>query len=445
VEVQETRYARRGDVHIAYRVAGEGPLDLVFVPGWISHVEVMWEEPAAARFLERLASFSRLVLIDKRGTGMSDPVPLNELPSLEERMDDVRAVLDAVGSERAALLGVSEGGPMAMLFAATHPHRTHALALFGSFARLAWAPDYPDGVPVEQFEGFLALVEPRWGTGVAQTALAPSHAGDTRFRRSWARLQRMSASPGAALGLLRMAYETDCRSVLPAIRVPTLVLHRRGDQFIVADNGRFLAHHIPNAKYVELPGADHLYFAGDVDPLLDEIGEFLTGAPLGGQAERVLATVLFVDIVGSTGKAATLGDARWRDLLAAFYAATRREVGRFRGREVDTAGDGLLAAFDGPARAIRCALAVRDGVRPLGLEVRAGLHTGECDVLGDKLSGIAVHTGARVAGQATAGEVLVSSTVRDLVAGAGIRFEERGTHTLEGVPGAWRLLAVAGV
>ncbi len=441
--VPQTKYAKSGDVHIAYQVVGEGPLDLVYIPGFVSHVELAWEEPTWARAFRRLASFSRLIKFDKRGTGLSDPVPLNQLPTLEQRMDDVRAVMDAAGSQRAAFFGISEGGPMALLFAATYPDRAAALVLYGAFARQAWAPDYPGGIPPENFEKLIARVEEQWGAGLIAKYWAPSHPGDEPLRQALARFERMAASPGATVALLRMAFETDCRPILPAVRVPTLVLHRTGDRLIPADLGRYLARHIPGAKYVELPGLDHLFFVGNTDALLDEIQEFLTGVRPGAEPDRVLATVLFTDIVGSSERAAALGDRGWRDLLESYYAMVRRQLERFRGREIDTAGDGMFAAFDGPARAIRCGAAIESGARQLGLEVRAGVHTGECEVIGEKIGGIAVHTGARVAALAKPGEVLVSHTVKDLVAGSGIRFDDRGTHTLKGIPGEWRLCAVA--
>jgi class 3 adenylate cyclase len=441
--IPETKYARSANLHIAYQVVGDGALDLVFVHGWISHIEHLWEEPSIARFLRRLASFSRLILLDKRGTGLSDPVSLDELPTLEQRMDDVRAVMDAAGSGRAALLGTSEAGALNLLFAGTHPDRTAALILLNSYARLAWSPDYPFGIPADAADALLDTIENGWGTGVAFEALVASQADNEAMRRWWARYQRLAASPGAAVTLLRRAFDTDARAVLPMIAVPTLILHRAGDPFSGPDHGRYLAQHIRGARYVELSGGDHLFFAEDADPLLAEIQEFLTGVREGGEAERVLATVLFVDIVGSTEHAVRLGDRRWRDLLDAYYRAVRGELVRFRGREIDTAGDGLFAMFDGPARAIRCACAVRDAVRPLGLAVRVGVHTGECEVIGAKIGGLAVHIGARVTAAAGVGDVLVSSTVKDLVAGSGLRFEDRGTHALKGVPGDWRLFAVA--
>ena len=440
--VPETKYAKSGGVHIAYQVVGEGPFDLVLIPGWVSHVELLWEEPTIARFFHRLASFSRLIVFDKRGTGISDPVPLTQLLTLEERMDDVRAVMDAAGSERAAFFAVSEGGPMALLFAATYPQRATALVLYGEYARLAPAPDYPSGIPREQFERFLQRIDDGWGTGAIFKYWAPDSMGDQRLRQWWARFERQAASPGASMALLRMAYEIDVRSVLPAITVPTLVLHRSGDRMVPVEHGRYIARHIRGAKYVELPGSDHTFWTGDTEALLAEVQEFLTGVRSGPEPDRVLATVLFTDIVGSSERAVELGDHRWRDLLESYYAVARRQLDRFRGREIDTAGDGLFATFDGPARAVRCASAITSATRHLGVEIRAGVHTGECEVIGDKVGGIAVHTGARVAAMAKAGEVLVSSTVKDLVAGSGIRFEDRGVHPLKGVPEEWHLFTV---
>jgi pimeloyl-ACP methyl ester carboxylesterase len=438
--VPETRYARSGDVHIAYQVAGAGPRDLVFVPGWVSNIEVFWEEPSAARFLERLMSFSRLILFDKRGTGLSDRS--GELPDLETRMDDVRAVMDAAGCGRATLCGYSEGGPMCALFAATYPSRTSSVIMIGGYARLKRDAEYPEGRPLEAQEAWLETMERTWGGPVGIETRAPSVADDPAARSWWARFLRMSASPAAAVTLTRMNYEVDIRHVLPVIRVPTLVLHNAGDRTIGVQLGRALAKGIHGATYVELPGIDHLPWVGNPDAILDEIEEFVTGARHGPEPDRVLATILFTDIAGSTERAAALGDRRWRDLLATHHGAVRRELGRFRGREIDTAGDGFLAAFDGPARAVKCAVAIRDAVRQLGIEIRAGLHTGECEVLGEKLSGIAMHTGARVAAHAKPGEVVVSNTVKDLVAGSGIRFQDSGVHSLKGVPGEWHLYSV---
>jgi pimeloyl-ACP methyl ester carboxylesterase len=439
----KTQYTKSADLHIAYQVTGSGPLDLVFVPGFVSHLEYQWEHPWSARFLERLGSFSRLIRFDKRGTGLSDRV--GGIPTLEQRMDDVRAVMDAVGSERAALLGVSEGGPMSMLFAATYPERTSALVLYGSYARRAWAPEHPSGRTEEEWREMVATIEKGWGDpgGLDIDMWAPSAAGDGSYLQWSATYRRLAASPGAAVAVMEMNKEIDVRAILPAVRVPTLVLHRTGDRVTRTEQARYLAEHIPGARLVELPGVDHIPWVGDTDAILDAVEEFLTGTRHEAEVDRVLATVLFTDIVGSTERAAALGDRKWRDLLGTYYALTRRELARFRGREVDTAGDGFFASFDGPARGIRCAQAIATGARPLGIEVRAGLHTGECEVLGEKVGGIAVHIGARVAGLAKPGEVLVSNTVRDLVAGSGLSFEDRGQHTLKGVPGEWRLYAVA--
>ncbi len=438
----ETRYANSSGINVAYQVLGEGPLDLVYVGGWVSNIEVAWEEPWLARFLERLASFSRLILFDKRGTGLSDRVPVDRLPTLEERMEDVRAVMDACGSQRAALFGVSEGCSMSFLFAATYPERTTALAVFGAFAKRLWSPDYPWAPRPEDRARWLELIELEWGKEADLSTLAPSAAHDEAFKRWFARYMRQSATPRAAVTLGRMNTHIDVRHVLPTIRVPTLVLHRAGDRDVKVEEGRWIAGRIPGARFVELAGDDHLPWVGDQDAVLDEIEEFLTGVRRGPEPDRVLATVLFTDIVGATDRAAELGDGRWRGLLERFYALVRAELRRFRGREVDTAGDGVLATFDGPARAVRAAWAIRDAIRTLGLEVRSGLHTGEVQILGEKVTGIAVHIGARVAGMAGPGEVLVSSTVRDLVSGSGIAFEDRGPHALKGVPETWRLFAV---
>jgi pimeloyl-ACP methyl ester carboxylesterase len=437
-----TKYAKSADVHIAYQVVGEGDRTLVLVPGWVSHIEYAWEDPSFSHFLRRLASFSRLILLDRRGTGLSDRV--NELPTLEQRMDDVRAVMDAAGVEQASLFGISEGGPMCLTFAATYPSRTSALVLYGTFARMMRAPDYSIGVRPEIFGYFLDRIEESWGTGsMSADYFAPSMARDEAFRRSWARFERLAVSPAGIKALLRITQETDARHALPIIRVPTLVIHREDDQVIRVEAARYIAERIQDARYVELPGPDPFSWVGDTDAILDEVEEFLTGARRGREPDRVLTTVMFTDIVGATERAVALGDRRWRDLLDSHHTVIREQLTRFRGREIDTAGDGFLAAFDGPARGVRCAGAIVRELRHLGLEIRVGLHTGECEILGDKLSGIAVHTGARVATLAGAGEVLVSSTVKDLVAGSGIAFEDRGVRNLKGIPGEWRLYAVA--
>ena len=436
--VPETLYAKSGGVSIAYQVAGDGPFDLLYVPGWISNVELTWEDPAQAHMLARLASFSRLILFDKRGTGLSDPVPLDRLPTLEERMDDVRAVLDAAGSERAAIFGISEGGLMSVLFAATYPERTTALALFGVFATRVAGPDYPWGATREAREREIEEIERNWATMDVEP-FAPSE--DDNFKRRLATYFRRSASPGAAVALMRMATQIDVRDVLRSVRTPTLVLHRIGDIVVNVEEGKWIARQVPCASYVELSGDGHTVWAGDADAVVDEIEEFLTGTRSTPEPDRVLATVLFTDIVSSSERATELGDRRWRELLERHHELTRRELERFRGREVDFAGDGVLATFDGPARAIRCARAIVAGVRELGLDLRAGLHTGECELLDEKVAGITVHTGARIAAQAEGGEVLVSATVKDLVAGSGIEFEDRGEHELKGA-GSRRLYAV---
>jgi class 3 adenylate cyclase len=436
----QTHYARSGAVHIAYQVSGSGARDLILVPGFVSQVELVWEEPHWSRFFTRLGSFSRLIHFDKRGTGLSDRVAT--MPMLEERMDDLRAVLDAVGSERATLLGISEGGPMCALFAATYPERTASVIFVGAMARMAWAPDHPWGRSREEFEARLDAVERNWGTGASVDLYAPSFARDEDFRRWVSRWERSGASPGAALALLKMNMEIDVRHVLPAIRVPALVLHRAGDRAVKVEQGRCIAGRIPGAKYVELAGDDHAAPAGDMDALVAEIEEFVTGKRHEPEPDRVLATVLFTDIVGSTERMAALGDRRWRDLITQHHEIVRRQLERHRGLEVDTAGDGFLARFDGPARAIRCASAIADGLRHLGIQIRSGLHTGECEVIGNKLGGIAMHIGARVAALAGPDEVLVTSTVRDLVAGSGLRFQDRGSQVLRGIPGEWRVFAV---
>jgi pimeloyl-ACP methyl ester carboxylesterase len=439
----ETRYTKSGDVNIAYQVVGEGPFDLIWVPGWISNVEESWEVPEYAHFLQRLSSFSRLILFDKRGTGLSDRVSNELLPTLEQRMDDVRAVLDATGSERAAVFGASEGGNLSVLFAATYPERVRAVVLVGIYAKRIWSPDYPWAPTAEQRERENELLEREWAREMDVSELAPRAADDPALMRRIATFFRRSASPGAAVALNRMNTNIDTRAVLPAISVPTLVLHRTGDLNVKAAEGRWIADQIPGARYVELPGDDHLAWVGDTDGLLDEVEEFLTGVRRAPSPDRVLATVLFTDIVGSTERLTQVGDQRWREMLDEHHRLVRRELERYRGHEIDTAGDGFLSTFDGPARAIRCARAISDSVRPLGLEVRAGLHTGECELVGNRIAGIAVHTGARIVALAGPGEIIVSSTVKDLVAGSGIEFVEHGEHELKGVPGTWQLYAAS--
>jgi len=437
-----TRYAKSGEYSIAYQIIGDAPLDLVYVPGFVSHVEAVWEDPDYARFLDRLASFSRLIIFDKRGTGLSDRVPVKLLPTLEERMDDVRAVMDAAGSERAALFGVSEGGPMSMLFATTYPERVAALALYGTYAKRVRAADYPWAPTLEEHQDRLDVVERDWGGPVDLEAWAPSNVNDERFKRWWAQYLRLGASPAAARAVLEMTLEIDVRDILPAIRVPTLVMHRTGDRRIDVGGSRYLAERIPNARFVELDGVDHLIWVGDYEAVAEEIGEFLTGTRQAAEPSRVLATVLFTDMVESTSRAVALGDARWRALISDHDRLVRAQLARFRGREIDRRGDGFLAIFDGPARAIRCALSIIERVHELGIQVRAGLHTGELDIIESGVAGIAVHTGARVMSLAGADEVLITSTVRDLVAGSGLSFSDRGIHELKGVPGSWRILRV---
>jgi class 3 adenylate cyclase/alpha-beta hydrolase superfamily lysophospholipase len=435
--VPETRYARAGDISIAYQVVGDAPLDLVIVPGIVSHVEFFHELPSYSRFVERLSSFARVITFDKRGTGLSDRVA--DAPSYEQRMDDISAVMSAVNSERAALLGISEGGSLGAMFAATYPDRVRAFVAYGAFARLTRAPDYPIGLDAEVLQGADDEWARVWGKGDSIRFLSTSRANDAEARALWGKAERLSMSPGGLRALLRIIRDIDVRCVLSSIRAPTLVLHAVGEM-LPAEIPRYLAKHIRGARWVELPGLEHYPWFGDVEPLVAEIEEFLTGSRSESEHDRMLATVLFTDIVGSTERAASLGDRRWRELLDAHDAALRREITRARGREVKTTGDGFFAAFDGPARAVRCAQAIAEQARGLGLEVRAGVHTGECEVRGDDLAGIAVHIGARVAALAGAGEVMVTSTVRDLVAGSGIEFAERGTQRLAGVPGEWMLL-----
>jgi class 3 adenylate cyclase len=439
--VTDVRFAPSGDVHIAYRVVGDGPIDLVYAQGASTHLEIQWELPAFRHYCERLAEFTRLILFDKRGMGMSDRVP--GATTLDERMDDVRAVMDAAGSERAAVMGESEGGPLAMLFAAAHPERAAALILQGAEVRERTDSDWPWGESTEEeFDAAMATLSERWGKGLGIDWIAPSVSGEEWARAWFGRVQVHSNTPGGAEAFMRMAFDIDVRHVAPAINVPTLIVHTTGDKVCHVENARFLARTIPGARYVELHGEDHVPWFAPED-VLAEIREFLTGQRESAIPDRVLTTVLFTDLVDSTARVTELGDRRWRDLVAQHHAAVRRELERFGGRELDTAGDGFFASFDGPARAIRCASAIVAAVRPLGLEVRAGLHTGEVELLGGKFAGIAVNIGARVAAAAAAGEVLVSGTVRDLVAGSGIAFEDRGVAQLKGVPGEWRLSAVA--
>ena len=440
-EIPETKYARSGDVHIAYQVFGEGPMDVVTSPGWISHMEYQWEQPLLAHFLRRPTSYARVLLFDKRGTGLSDRT--TGVPTLEECMDDIRAVMDAEGSERAALVGHYDSGAHSAMFAATYPERTSALIIVGGYAKGARDETYPFG-PDPAVTGMVAAaIHDEWGKGTTVPVIAPSMAGDRAFAEFWGRYERLSASPGAAASLFQMMAEMDIRDILPNIQAPTLIIHRTDHPAVPIESARYLADHIPDARLVELAGTDALpYTPSGGDDVLDEIQEFLTGVREGPPSDRVLATVLFTDIVDSTKRASELGDSAWRELLDRHDAAVRRQLDRYRGIEVGTAGDGFVAMFDGPARAIQCALAVRDNLEPLGLDVRAGLHTGEIERSGAEVRGIAVHIGARVAALAGAGEVLASSTVKDLVVGSGIDFETRGSHALKGVPDEWRIFAV---
>jgi len=441
----ETRFARSGDRRIAYQVVGEGPIDLVFRGSWFLPVDTVWEWEPSATFRGRLASFSRLIMFDRPGAGATDPLPPGAASAVEAWSDDLLAVLDEIGSRRAALLGSLDGGLFAIVFAATHPERTSALVLGETTAYAGQAPGYPGGIAAPPGQGGRSLWE-SWGSEGFNTMLGtwmyPNLAEDQL--RALRRIHRLSASPGTVAAMYQMLTSIDLRPVLPTIQVPTLVLHRRDDRFLPVGNGHYLADHIPGARFVPLNGADASLVLGDSSEALDEIQEFLTGIRPVPEVDRILATVLFTDIVGSTDLAARLGDKRWHHLLEQHHRLVREQLSRFRGREIDTAGDGFFATFDGPARAIRCATAIRDGLRGLGLSVRAGLHTGEVELIGDKVGGIAVHTGARVSAQAGPGEILVSRTVVDLVAGSGITFEDRGEHQLKGVPGPWRLFAVTG-
>lgn len=440
VHKPETHYAQSGDVNIAYQVVGSGDIDIVFVMGWISHLEYFWEHYLFASFLNRLASFSRLILFDKRGTGLSDRVPLNELPTLEQRMDDVRAVMDAVGSEKAVLVGVSEGGPMCSLFAATYPEKTSALVMIGTYAKRIRDDDYPWGVSLEDREDFFEMMKRDWGKPVGIEERAPSMAYDEDFRHWWATYLRMGASPGAAVALTKMNAEIDVRNVLPTIRVPTLVIHRSGDLCLKVEEGRYVAEKIPACKYVELGGIDHLPFVGEQEEILEEIEEFLTGVRHHEEYDRVLATVMSIKIIDAEAQAQEITN--WENLMERAGVFVRRQIELFKGREVSFDENGILAAFDGPARGIRCAMAITESANRLGLRVRTGLHTGECDVLGDKYSGFAVNLAENIAEEAKLGEVLVSRTVKDLVAGSGLDFQENSLKSFPNIQGEWRLFNV---
>lgn len=440
----DTKYAKKGDAHIAYQVTGEGPLDLVLVSLWFSHLEARWDIPSFAHYLRRLASFTRLISFDKQGIGLSDPVPLDHLPPIEEWMDDVRVVMDEVGSERAALMGANEGAMMAAVFAATYPERVPALVLVNATGCPTIGPDNDIGLPPDVIEGVVSLIGTTWGTTEAMATLNPSVAGDEAALAAWSRFLRLSASPSVAAAVTRMIFELDVRTILPTIQVPTLVINRMGNPLIPGEAGREVARLIPDAQFVELPGDDYGVVVGDIDTLLDHVEEFLTGARGVHDTDRVLSTVLFADIVASTERAVEMGDARWRELLETFEHTSRQEVQRFGGVVADFAGDGLLASFDGPARAVRCAFKMREDLQSVGLPIRAGVHTGEVERRGERIAGVGVHTAARVLGLADPGEVLVSRTVKDLVAGSGLVFADRGTHRLKGVPDEWQLFAASG-
>jgi class 3 adenylate cyclase len=429
--VPVTRYAKSGDVHIAFQVFGSGATDLVFVPGFISHIENYWEHPDLARWLLRLGAFARVIMFDKRGTGLSDPV--SKVPSLDLRMDDVRAVMDAAGSERAALLGVSEGGALAALFAATYPQRCLQLVLYGAFAQ------FPNAA--EALKPFFKYADRAWGSGLSLPAWAPTRQNDPTMQQWWGRFERLGASPAAAMAVMRMAAETDVGDIVSSIRVPTLVIHCKDDTLIPIECGRFFARNIPGARLIELPGQDHLFFLHE--QIGDSIEEFLTGSVSVAESHRVLATVLFTDIVGSTALAEQMGDRRWRDLLSAHHASVRRELARYRGSEVKSLGDGFLATFDGPARAVRCACAIVEAVRALEIQIRCGLHTGEIEMASRDVEGIAVHIASRISALAGAGQILVSRTVKDLVAGSGLHFEKQGEHSLKGLQEPMELYAAS--
>jgi DNA-binding SARP family transcriptional activator/class 3 adenylate cyclase len=438
-----TRYAMNGDISLGYQVFGDGELELLLTTGWVLPMELAWDDPAYVRFLERLGSFARVLLWDKRGTGLSDRFAPGDLPTFDERVSDLLAVMDAAGFERPALLGLSEGALLSCLFAAKHPERTRSLALYGGWARTIVAPDYPWGTTHEQFDRFVNAVTATWAdaTPLLRLWAADVHS-DTALRAWWTRALHLGASPGAAVQWLRLTAEYDIRDALPSITVPTLVVHRSDDAIIPVVHGRYLANHIPGAKYVELPGANHLWWVGDHEQVLEPVQQFLTGSAPGPAPERVLTTLLFTDIVDSTRRASEAGDRRWRFLQSQHDRAVRSEIARHNGREVKTMGDGFLATFDGPTRAVRCAAAIRDAVVAIGIDVRAGLHTGEVELVGDDIAGIAVNIAARVCALAGPGEVLVSRTVVDLVAGSGLEFVPRGEHELGGLPGTFTLLAL---
>ena len=428
-----TRYAKSGDVHVAYQVFGSGAIDLVIVPGFVSHIENYWDQPDLARWLLRLSNFARVAIFDKRGTGLSDRVA--EVPSLDHRMDDARAVMDAAGMQRAALVGISEGGSLAALFAATYPHRCQALVLYGTFAHSPWT------ATTEGMESYLRYIDGAWGSGRSLSMWAPSRRDDPALQQWWGRFERLGASPSAAMAVVRMAMQIDVGDILSSVQVPTLVIHCTEDTLIPIEYGRFLAEHIPGARLIEIQGTDHLFFIHE--QIGDLVEEFLTGSISTAESDRLLATVLFTDIVNSTARAEQLGDHRWRDLLDVHHATVRRELARSRGNEVKSLGDGFLATFDGPARAVRCACSIAAAVTPLGIQVRCGLHTGEIEKVDSDVQGIAVHIASRITALAGPGEILVSRTVKDLVAGSGLHFSERGKHPLKGLQEPMDVYAVS--
>jgi class 3 adenylate cyclase len=445
IAIPQTRYARAGELHIAYQVFGDGPIDLVFVDQWFSNVDAMWDFPPLARLLNQLAAFCRVIVFDKRGTGLSDPIGVDDLPTIEEWIDDLRAVLDDVGSERTALMSGIGASVMALVFAATYPERTSSLVLVDGCARLAWAEDYPWGQPIERLSGDLEMIRAGWGKdGGTMMVLAPNLLADRALASAFIRYERQSASPGMAKAMIGWLYAVDVRHVLPSIRIPTLALCHADATRVRPAHGRYIAERIEGARYVEVPGADNYTWAGDTAPMMREIQELLTGASPMAEPDRVLATVLFTDIVDSTRRAAELGDARWSEALAAHDRVIRLNLERFRGREIKTTGDGFLATFDGPARAIRAALAIRDAIAAQGFQVRSGLHTGEVELTGNDIAGIAVHIAARISALAGAGEVLTSNTVKDLVTGSGIVFEPRGPHQLKGIADEWMVYSAIG-
>ena len=434
----QTRYANCGTGRVAYQIVGDGPVDMVFMSAWFSHVDGRWEEPSFARMLRTFASFSRLLVFDKRGSGASDPLPENN--SWEDWADDIRCVMDDAGSEKAAIVGVGDSGPIAMLFAATYPERVSSLVIVNTAAKAVKSDDYPWGREIEDVGLFVDRQQATWGSGGMLDILSPSKAEDPAYRRWWAKYQRMSASPSVSTAVAKLVFQMDVRQFLGTIQVPTLVVHRDSLPMVSVENGRYLADKIPNAKYLEVPGQDYFIYLGKPD-IIDAIEEFITGARPDHDVDRVLATVLFTDIVGSTDRAVALGDRRWKELLDTHDSLVKQRLEEFRGRFIKSTGDGLLATFDGPARAIRSAFAIKDSLGSVGIEIRSGLHTGEVEIRGEDVGGIAVHIGARIMSAANAHEVLVSSTVKDLTAGSGIDFVPRGEHELKGVPDKWRLFS----